>query len=1235
MSPRKTVRASRTRKATRSRSQLRESRAQQPRTRGSRAREPRAPALPATPAPPFEGPQSGYYRFPAIHGEQIAFCSDDDLWLVASAGGVARRLTVGRGVVNRPVFSPDGRWIAFMATEEGAPETYIMAAEGGEARRLTYLATTTMPVAWTPAGTEIVIASDTARPFFGDLYLYKLPIEGGALRPLNVGPARTLSYEPNGPGVVIARNGGDPARWKRYRGGSVGTLWVDRRGNGNFRQILSTLQGNVASPMWIGRRLYFVSDHEGVGNIYSCRPDGMELTRHTDHEDFYARFPASDGSRIVYHAGADIYLFDPATGETRRVPIEIRTPRPQRQRKFISGGNYLEDYDPHPAGHSIALTLRGRPVAMGFWEGPATEFGVPWQARHRLARWLNDGKRILAVTDAEGEEKLEIFSPGDGPDGWSVERLDLGVDLGRAVDLVIAPGPDESSEAESSETASVAPAESGKSDRAARAAWRGSRHGRRIERIAKRIAKRRGAGRRGEKRGGAEQPLPAPNLALLTNQRQELWLIDLDKRKARLIDRSGYGRILGVSWSADARWIAYAFAVGRRHQAIRIADAATGKWSQVTSGDFLDFAPCFDPDGRYLYFLSMRAYDPVYDMVQFGLGFPRSVRPYLITLRADEPSPFLPILRPLGAAKAAPAAAKNPWEMPDAIRRAHDEAQKRKKAKRPAPVEIDFDGIEQRILAFPIPEGRYQSIDAIPGKAFFLADPIEGTLGQHWAALEPAAKSALEVYDLRELKHSTFISGVTDFKISRDQKTLVYRSKYRLRAVLANTEPGKLPTDESAGRASGWLDLSRVRCSIEPGLEWRQMYAEAWRLQRDQFWVPDMSHVDWVGVYARYLPLVDRVATRSELSDLIWEMQGELGTSHCYEFGGDYQRPPNYPIGFLGAEFEFDAAGGVWKVAAISQGDPWDSMRSSPLASPGTRIRPGTVIHAINGRAIGRETSPLQALVNLAGQEVWLTISDPHTDTGRRSRTRAAREKTRTVTVRTLNQEFGLRYRDWVERNRRWVHEHSAGRIGYLHIPNMGPQGYSEFHRYFLAEIDRDALIVDVRNNGGGHVSPLLLEKLLRRRVGWDVSRYQAPEPYPSEAPKGPMVALTDEQAGSDGDIFSHAWKLYRLGPLIGKRTWGGVIGIWPRHRLVDGSLTSQPEFSFWFQDVGWAIENYGTEPDIEVDYRPQDYAAGRDPQLERGLSEAQKLLKGFKELTPDVSRHPSRAVPRLKKPRA
>ncbi len=293
------------------------------------------------------------------------------------------------------------------------------------------------------------------------------------------------------------------------------------------------------------------------------------------------------------------------------------------------------------------------------------------------------------------------------------------------------------------------------------------------------------------------------------------------------------------------------------------------------------------------------------------------------------------------------------------------------------------------------------------------------------------------------------------------------------------------------------------------------------------------------------------------------------------------------------------------------QGDPSDSKATSPLTSPGLNVGVGDAVLAINGQRVGPGRSPQELLVNQSNNEVQLAIED------------IISKETRVITVKALSDEQPARYREWVETNRRIVHEKSQGRVGYIHIPDMMGEGFAEFHRSYLTEYDYLGLLIDVRHNRGGHVSGLLLEKLARRRIGYDFSRWGQPEPYPAESPRGPMVALTDENSGSDGDIFSHSFKLMGLGPLIGKRTWGGVIGISPQHALVDGTRTTQPEYAFWFKDVGWNVENYGTDPDIEVDIAPQDYVNNIDPQLDRAIAEVLRLIEDMPTLEPKPGKRP------------
>ena len=482
--------------------------------------------------------------------------------------------------------------------------------------------------------------------------------------------------------------------------------------------------------------------------------------------------------------------------------------------------------------------------------------------------------------------------------------------------------------------------------------------------------------------------------------------------------------------------------------------------------------------------------------------------------------------------------------------------------------------------------------------------------------LAPAGSNrTLHACTLATGKCDKIADGITDFSLSPDHATLLYRADDRLRVLAAGEKPSEAT---ESGAESGWIDLDRVKVSVRLDAEWRQMFREAWRLQRENFWDVGMSAIDWTEVYDRYLPLVDRVATRSELSDLLWELHGELGTSHAYEIGGAYRQGPHYEQGFLGVDWAVD--GDTHRIARILDGDVWSEKSSSPLARPGLDVRAGDEIVAINGITVEHDRSPGALLVNQAGQEVEVTV-------------RRGEGPPRLLRVRPLADEHPLRYREWVNANRDLVHERGAGRVGYLHIPDMIASGFAEFHRGLLTEYDYEALVVDVRYNRGGHVSGLLLQKLARRRLAYDFSRWGDPQPYPAESPRGAMVMVTNEHAGSDGDIVSHAFKQLGLGPLIGHRTWGGVIGINPRHLLADGTTTTQPEFAFAFDNVGWGVENYGTDPDIEVDNAPHDYARGFDAQLERGIVEALAELERKPAHSPTAPPLPRQVRARLTHP--
>ena len=526
---------------------------------------------------------------------------------------------------------------------------------------------------------------------------------------------------------------------------------------------------------------------------------------------------------------------------------------------------------------------------------------------------------------------------------------------------------------------------------------------------------------------------------------------------------------------------------------------------------------------------------------------------------------------------------------------------------------VDEEGLPTRVVSLPVPESRYASLRAVTGGFAWLKEPVIGVLGE--GAAVPDAKrprSTLERFDLARRKTTELAGGLDWFEVSGDGEWLAVRDGGELRVV-----PSQRKADPD-GADSVQVDLSRARFMADPVALWRHAYTEAGRFMRHDFWVPDMAGVDWPGVLDSYRPVLDRIGTASEFADLLWEIVGELGTSHAYI------RPRATPgsggkgqVGLLGADLSRDT-GGRWRIDRVLPGESSDPRARAPLAAPGVTVRPGDVLQAVDGRPVDPAVGPGPLLVGTAGRPVELTVSRDG-------------EPPRRFAVTPLASDRRLRYQDWVAGKRQRVRELTGGRAGYLHIPDMMGEGWAHFHRDLRVEMAQAALVVNVRSNRGGHVSELVIEKLARRITGWDVPRWMTPTTYPRDAPRGPLVALADENAGSDGDIVTAAIQILGLGPVVGTRTWGGVIGINAPFELVDGTAMTVPRYAIWLEGFGWGVENHGVDPDVEVLISPDDWAEGRDVQLETAVRLAMEALEARPPATPPgTSDRPSRQRPPL-----
>ncbi|MEU7418425.1 S41 family peptidase [Streptomyces antibioticus] len=1075
-----------------------------------------------------------YLRMPHLNGDLLCFVAEDDLWLAPLDGpGRAWRLTVDRTKAGHPRFSPDGSRIAYTTWHSLVPEIHLTPVDGGPGRRLTYWGSTdTQVCGWTPPDadghSDILAVTSQGEPFSYFTWAYKLPTDGSPGRKLPWGPVTDLqTADIDGEHRTLLLTGTpphEPAAWKRYRGGAMGRLWL------HGQRLLPDLDGHLACPLLAGGRVTFLSDHEGVGNLYSCAYDGTDLRRHTDHDAFYARHAATDGTRIVYQCAGDLWIVDDLTAgsEPRRLDVRLSGPRAGRRPYQIPAAQHVDGISVDETGRASAVIVRGSLYWLTHRDGPARTITDTPGVRVRLPEMLGSGGQVAYVTDAEGEDAVEIAylprATGDRPP----RRLASG-ELGRVLEMISDPE-------------------------------------------------------------GERLAIAAHDGRLLLIDATE----DSNGEVTELIS-SVNGPVRDLAFSPDGAWLTWSHpGIGRSLRQIKMARIKDRLIVDVTNGRFEDENPVFTRDGRYLAFLSWRGFDPVYDVHTGDLSFPLGCRPYLVPLSSATPSPFA--LTPEGR----PAAGGlDPTEDENGA---------------DGTVTVEVEGLESRVTPFPVSASKYSALYPVAGGGLvWLRWPISGALGETFANPDDTSgRPTLEYFNISKAKRSELVGDLDWFAVSGDGTRLVVVDEGELRAV-PSTESGDLDS-------TVWIDLRRILHEVDPGAEWRQSYDEAGRLTRAYFWDPGMCGIDWDAVLDQYRPLVERVASPDEFADLLREVLGELGTSHAYVTPARRNEgPPHYQRrqGLLGANLVLRDGG--WTVRRILPGDSSDSKARSPLA--GTGIREGAVLTHVDGRPVDPVTGPYPLLAGAGGTTVELTFTPAEGEAGR----------SRRVAVVPLIDERPLRYQDWVAKRRAVVRELSGGKCGYLHIPDLGGSGWAQFNRDLRMEVSRPALIVDVRGNAGGHISELVVEKLTRTILGWDLTRNAQPVSYASNAPRGPVVALADEATSSDGDMITAAFKLLDLGPVVGQRTWGGVVGMTGRHQLGDGTVITVPMNAAWFDAYGWSVENRGVIPDLEVLRTPLDWAEGRHAQMDDAIRLALDLLTTNPPASPpDYSTVPNRSRPKL-----
>ncbi|HMR50047.1 MAG TPA: S41 family peptidase [Arachnia sp.] len=676
-------------------------------------------------------------------------------------------------------------------------------------------------------------------------------------------------------------------------------------------------------------------------------------------------------------------------------------------------------------------------------------------------------------------------------------------------------------------------------------------------------------------------------------------VLDVAGGTVEQVSRSRQGDVSGLVFSPDNRYLVWREPVGDEGQLGRLVgyDLAERRAFELTRGQFNDVSPVFSADGRYLAFLSSRTIDPSYDELGFDLAFTHTIRPWIVPLSAEDPVPFGP--------------AADGWSLADPEDKPDKEAPKGDKDDdappdaEPEAIVFDTDGVEDRMVPLPVASGRYHSLQATAGGLLWLRSVgSTGVLGHGRSPAEDETPDQAQYFSFSSRKATVVVEACDAAAVSGDGQRLVVRNGEDVWVQPADAKPGEDDDTQVP------VDLSRLRRDVDLVAEWRQMFEENARLMRDHFWRADFDGVDWDAAVARYRPLLERIITHDELTDVLWETIAELNTSHCY-VDPPRAEDPEPKVAFLGAEYARTARGEV-TISRILAGESSDPTARSPLRASGIAARPGDVIVAVDGKRTDGVADIGELLRGAANKVVELTL--------------ARGGETRRVAVVPTPGESSMRYHEWVAGNVGYVRDASAGRVGYVHVPDMTANGWAEFQRLIDQATRCEAVIVDVRFNGGGHTSELVIERIARTVIGWGGARdVSGALPYPRQGMRGPVAFVTNSYAGSDGDIVTAAAQELGLGPVIGERSWGGVLGIDGRYQLVDGTEVTQPRYWIHFDRHGWGIENHGVDPDIPVAMAPGDWDRDADPQLDAAVADLLRRLREQPAKTP-----PSFAPPRF-----
>ncbi|MFN2532065.1 MAG: PDZ domain-containing protein [Pyrinomonadaceae bacterium] len=1089
-------------------------------------------------------------RMPTVSSAEIAFAYANNIWVVGRDGGSARRLTSFQGQTANPHFSPDGKWIAFSGEYAGNFDVYVVLAQGGEPRRLTWHPGADLVEGWTPDGKSILFSSTRATwTPSGAPRFWTVSAEGGVEEPMPLPRAYQGKISSDGTRIAYRMNNSWDEERRNYRGGQNRPIWIVDLKTYDVVSPPWTDSKDV-DPVWMDDAVYFISDRDGVANVWDYETKTKKLTQVTKFTDFDVKSIDAGAGTVVFEQAGYIHELNPKNGKDKIVSITAAGDFPWMMPNWEDVTNRLANMALSPTGKRVVAEARGEIFTIPAEKGDVRNLTNSSGSAERDPAWSPDGKYVSYFSDKSGEYKLMI----EAQDGLTPPR-----------EITL-----------QNPTHYYTPS------------WS-----------------------------------PDSKKIVYTDTNLHVWVIDVASGQAKVVGSDPWmvpQRTLNPVWSPDSKWVAYASRLRSLYHAIFVSNVETGETKQVTDGLADAVWPAWDASGKYLWFLASTDFglrSQWLDMTSYDHDENFGV--YLAVLNKIDPSPLLPEsdedkgvgsgtpgtpggrnLRPAATPAESPTE-PSPGEQPSPTPQRGPRA--------PVNVQIDFDGLSQRIISVPgIAERQYSELHAgADGTVYYLeasrTPPGSGGGGGFFGG-----GNTLWRYRISERKAALFVNNVTAYELSADSHKLLYRAAASGGAGGPGGPGGGVPpapqlflvdADRAAPQpGQGRLNFT-MRMYLDPKQEFRQIFNEGWRNERDYLYVPNMHGSDWPKMREMYGQLLPYVMHRADLNYLLDMMGAEISIGHSYVRGGDMPTVPQPLGGLLGADFGVE--NGRYKVTRIYDNESWNPELRSPLAAPGANVNAGDYILAINGVELRAPDNIYRLLDGTANRQTALTVNSTPTIQG-----------ARTVTVVPVANEQGLRTRAWVESNRRLVEKLSGGQLAYVYLPNTGQPGYSSFNRYYFSQQDKKGVVVDERFNGGGSAADYIIDVLGRDFDGYfnNVAGDRYPFTSPAAGIWGPKVMIINEMAGSGGDLMPYMFKRRKIGLLIGKRTWGGLVHTADTPTFVDGGSMIAPRGGFFARDNKWAVENEGVAPDIDVENWPKDVIAGHDPQLERAVQEAVRMLK-------------------------